>query len=76
MASDRYVTDGETRIGIFHFPDRKKPMLGIMQGNSVTAYGSFRSEEAANNFLDRMIEFFGLERKDGGKQDADNSNDL
>lgn len=64
MASDRYITNGETKIGVFHFPDRKKPMLGILSGNCVEAYGSFRNEENANAFMNKLAAFMGIVQED------------
>lgn len=48
-------------IGAFEFPDRRKPMLGIKIGNEVIIYGSFRSKESADDFMDALAEFVGAE---------------
>ena len=66
MANDRYITNGETKIGVFHFPDRKKPLLGILKGNCVEVYGSFRNEETAIAFMNKLAAFMGI-----GKEDDD-----
>lgn len=49
-------------IGVYHFSDRKRPMLGVCEGNVITAVASFSSEEnaefydeAMRKFLDGMI---------------------
>lgn len=62
--ADRYITDGNTKIGVFHYPDRKKPTLGIMSGNCCVLYGSFHNEEAAQGFMDKLIAFIGIEQED------------
>lgn len=64
MASDRYITNGETKIGVFHFPDRKKPTLGILSGNCVEVYGSFHNEENANAFMNKLAAFMGIVQED------------
>ena len=47
-------------FGVFNFPDRKKPSIGIREGNSITVYGTFKSDASADMFMDRLAEFLGI----------------
>lgn len=60
------ITDGTTKIGYLCVDGVKKPYITIEDENTVVAYGQFRSEQAADEFIERIAEFFGVaERKDG-----------
>lgn len=50
-----------TRIGVWRFPDRKRPCLCIEKGNEVTIYGTFTSENAARLFMKELGEFLDAE---------------
>ena len=50
----KVLTDGETKIGAYTFPDRKKPALCIEEGNTITVYGYFSSVDGANKFIDKL----------------------
>ena len=50
---------GDTKIGAYKFPDRKKVCLCIEKGNEITIYGTFNSEYCANNFMDELGKFIG-----------------
>ena len=58
----KVLKKGNTEIGAFEFPDRRKPMLGIRIGTDVICYGSFRSKESADDFMEALAEFVGAER--------------
>ena len=47
-------------IGVFQFPDRKRPSLGIREGNVITVYGTFKNERNADLFMDRLAEFMNV----------------
>ena len=64
----KVLTDGKTKIGAYHFPDRKKPCLCIEEGNSIVVYGHFSTFEGAEEFIERLGEFVGA-RMDGGGSD-------
>lgn len=49
-----------TCIGIFNFPYRKKPCLGVMKGNELVKYATFNNEEAAYQFIYILSECLGL----------------
>ena len=53
------------------FPDRKKPMLCKQEGNEIVAYGSFRSIEAANHFMEALGKLVQAEFDDGGLEHED-----
>ena len=38
-------------VGAMNFPDRKKPMLCIKNGERICGYGSFTSESHARDFM-------------------------
>lgn len=63
---------GDTKIGAYKFPDRKKVCLCIEKGNEITIYGTFNSEYSANNFMDELGKFIGAEfdhpTEKGGEQ--------
>lgn len=41
------IFKGDTKIGVYNFPNVKRPRLCVEKGNSVTAYATFRNEECA-----------------------------
>ena len=45
---------GDTKIGAYKLPDRKKVCLCIEKGNEITIYGTFNNEYSANNFIDEL----------------------
>ena len=47
------------KIGAYLFPDRKKPCLGVQQGNEITVYGTFTSIEAADRFMVELAKLVG-----------------
>ncbi len=53
------TSDGSVKIGAYIFPDRKKPMLCKEEGNVIVSYGSFRSKEAAENFMNELGKLVG-----------------
>lgn len=46
-------------VGFDIFPDRKRPLIVIKEGNHITSYGSFRDEEHANEWFDKLFELVG-----------------
>lgn len=61
----KILTDGETRIGAYMFPDRKKPCLCVAKGSSIVVYGHFINEDSAENFMSELAKFMGVREKDG-----------
>lgn len=53
------LSNGKTKIGVFHIPNRKKPCLGIENGNELKIYGTFKNEMMAMLFMERLSEFVG-----------------
>lgn len=51
-------------IGAYHFPDRKKPCLCVRKGGSITVYGTFNNDKAADNFMNELAKFFGVKEKE------------
>lgn len=55
------ITNGkDIAIGAFMLPDRKKPSLCIKEGNEIISYGTFRSEEDADNFMTKFAHLLGI----------------
>lgn len=50
---------GDTKIGAYMFPDRKKPCICVEKGNQVAIYGTFNSIESADNFMNELADFLG-----------------
>ena len=50
---------GDTDIGAYMFPDRKKPCLCIRKGGSIVVYGTFNSEDSAEKFMNELCDFLG-----------------
>ena len=61
----KVLTDGKTKIGAYHFSDRKKPCLCIEEGNSIVVYGHFNTFEGGEKFMERLGKLVGA-RMDGG----------
>jgi hypothetical protein len=57
------IFKGDTKIGVYNFPDVKRPRLCVEKGNSVTAYATFRNEECAEMFMNELIDMFGLKKE-------------
>lgn len=57
-------------IGPFIFPDRKKPIVGVMKDNQVKVYGHFISADAAEEFMRELAEAITAEKeeKEGRKK--------
>lgn len=58
------IRKGDTGIGYEIIPQRKKPVFGIIQGNTFTVFGQFQNEKAAQVFMEELADFFGVERED------------
>lgn len=54
-------------IGPFIFPDRKKPIIGVMEGNQVRVYGHFLSADAAEEFMRELAEAITAEKEEKEK---------
>lgn len=57
------IFKGDTKIGVYTFPDVKRPRLCVEKDNSVTAYATFRNEECAEMFMNELIDMFGLKKE-------------
>lgn len=49
-------------IGVQKISERKKPVIGIMEGNRYVVYGQLHDEESAEEFMNKLADFFGVER--------------
>ena len=47
----KVLTDGKISIGAYMFPDIKRPVLCISEGNEVVVYGTFNTVEGADKFM-------------------------
>lgn len=62
------IRKGDTGFGYQIIPQRKKPVLGIIQGNTFTVFGQFQSEKSAQVFMEELADFIGAERvREDGK---------
>ena len=50
----KILTDGETSVGAYMFPDRKKPCLCVSRGNTIVVYGHFVDADRADDFMDEL----------------------
>lgn len=50
---------GNVEIGALKFRDRKKRCLYIADGTSYEVFGTFRDEDCAERFMDKLAEFVG-----------------
>lgn len=57
-----WIKQGDTLIGWQMIPERKKPVLGIMTGNQYVVYGQFHDAQSAEEFMQKLADFFGVER--------------
>lgn len=46
------------------FPDREKPALCIVEGNTVQVYGYFNSDDCAILFMQKLAELLGVKKID------------
>ena len=46
------------------FKDRKRPCLCVTKGNETTIYGTFTNVSAADEFMNELAEFLGVEKED------------
>lgn len=49
--------NSKKEIVICSMPGRKKPCLGIQEGNVITKVASFNDEKGKNLFVDTLVEF-------------------
>ena len=54
---------GDKEIGAFWFPDRKKPSVGVCDGNQVTVCGSFHDDADATYFMNELGRMFGKKQQ-------------
>lgn len=60
----KVVTDGNIEIGYEYFKGvRKRPCICIKEGNVINILGTFKSEEDAEFFVDKLAEM--TRAKDG-----------
>lgn len=57
-----WIKKGDTMIGCQTIPERKKPVIGIMEGNQYVVYGQLHDKESAEEFMEKLADFFGVER--------------
>ena len=50
---------GDTSIGAFKFPDRKKPCLCVQKGNEIVIYGTFNNDNSAHKFMNELGKLVG-----------------
>lgn len=50
---------GDTKIGAYMFPNKKKPCICVEKGNQIAIYGTFNSIESADKFMDELADFLG-----------------
>lgn len=55
------TTNGKLKAGAYMMPGKKRPALCIEQDGVIKVYGSFSSEEHANEFMDKLGELVGAQ---------------
>lgn len=58
------ITNGEALISATKVPLRKKTALCIQNGSGLKVYGYFSSEEAADEFMERLGNFCFAKKED------------
>ena len=53
------TVDGSVKVGAYKLPGRKRSAICVEQNGVVRVYGSFTSEDDANDFMDRLGELVG-----------------
>lgn len=59
----KVLTDGETSIGAYIFPDIKKPCLCIEKDAEIVVYGRFNSINSADKFMSKLAEFLKVQEE-------------
>lgn len=58
--NNQYITNGKISIGVQNFPDiRKKPCICVMEENVCTVLGTFKNEECAEFFMEKLARLIG-----------------
>lgn len=57
-------TNKDVSMGAMKFPDRKRPALCIVEGNTVQVYGYFNSDDCAILFMQTLEELLGVAMPD------------
>lgn len=57
----KVLTKGDVSIGAATCPDRKRPAIMVMHGNSASVYGYFKNAMCASMFMDELAELVGAE---------------
>lgn len=60
------ITNGKIQISAEYWPDiRKKPVLAVydMNAATITKYASFNNAEAAEQFMNILCDFIGIDRR-------------
>lgn len=55
------VNSRGTKIGAYHFPDKKRPALCVEKGNTVVVYGYFKDDNTAMDFMHELAIAVGAE---------------
>lgn len=58
--------DKDVSVGATKFPDRKRPALFIMEGNTAQVYGYFNNDECAILFMQKLAELLGVAKLNKG----------
>ena len=58
------IKDGNTSIGAYRVVGRKLPQLCIETDNQLEFYGEFNSDDKANAFMCKLVEFLGAKDPD------------
>lgn len=57
------ISNGKVKIGVYTFPDVKRPRLCVEKGNSIISCATFRNDECAELFMNELIDMFGLKKE-------------
>lgn len=57
------ISNGKVKIGVYTFPDVKRPRLCVEKGNSIISCATFRNDECAELFMNELIDMFNLKKE-------------
>ena len=64
------LTNGNVKIGMYHFSDRKRPSLCVQEENRIRICGSFVSEESGEFFMKSLATLLGIKMiTEGGRNE-------
>lgn len=69
MKDYKLIFQNGVEVGAMNFPDRKKPMLCIKNGERICVYGLFKSEAHARDFMHLLAQLVAAKDETSGGSD-------